>query len=489
MTEATARRTAPQDVAADTDQAFIRKAGRQFIMSCYGAARAIRLYPPEHSAVQRALDDLVRVVDEIRSQEGDFEVRFAREFIFVNQTRLRLDLSNYASFSQLLSLCRSSGVGAIKVPEGAAARDWLVLLSLLESPAVKDDLDASYDALLQRLMDAKIRAFDFEAQSESQSERTGSEEARETAKRTYSQTVAVTKDVISSLRMGKTPNVRRMKRLVHSIVDQILNDETSLIGLTTIRDYDEYTFTHTVNVCIFSVALGRRIGLTKKQLYELGMAALSHDLGKSRVPLEVVQNHGKLTDEHWKLMKAHTWLGVLALFKLRGQADVPYRGMVCAYEHHMKCDLSGYPSSIRPRKLSMLSKIIALVDGYDAATTNRPYRAALVPSAVVQDMRDNPRWGLDPILVKAFTNLLGVYPTGTLVILDTFELAIVKTANPDPEFLARPIVMIIGDASGNPLSPPVEADLSERRDGGFARTIIKTADSDRYGVRVGDYFI
>ncbi len=137
----------------------------------------------------------------------------------------------------------------------------------------------------------------------------------------------------------------------------MLNNESSLVGLTTLRDYDEYTFTHSVNVCIFSVALGRKLGLTKLQLYDLGMAALFHDVGKSRVPLEVLNKEGGLTEEEWRIMQAHPWLGVLTLFGLRGYGEIPYRGMVVAYEHHMKIDLTGYPKSIRGRALSIYSTL------------------------------------------------------------------------------------------------------------------------------------
>ena len=105
---------------------------------------------------------------------------------------------------------------------------------------------------------------------------------------------------MTSVRMGASPNIKKIKRVVQGIVDQILNEETSLIGLTTIRDYDEYTFTHSVNVCIFSVALGKRLGLTKLQLYDLGMAALFHDIGKSRVPQALLNKTGGLTDDEWR---------------------------------------------------------------------------------------------------------------------------------------------------------------------------------------------
>ena len=158
------------------------------------------------------------------------------------------------------------------------------------------------------------------------------------------------------------------------------------MGLTTLRDYDEYTFTHSVNVCIFSVALGRKLGLSKVQLYDVGMSALFHDVGKSRVPLEVLNKEGGLTDDEWRIMQAHPWLGVLTLFGLRGYGEIPYRGMIAAYEHHMKNDLTGYPKSIRPRQLSIYSKIVAVAE----QDSMRPPATARVP-----DDADSTRSGAE----------------------------------------------------------------------------------------------
>ena len=296
---------------------------------------------------------------------------------------------------------------------------------------------------------------------------------------------------MTSVRMGRTPNVKKIKRVIQGIVDQILNEESSLIGLTTIRDYDEYTFQHSVNVCIFSVALGRRLGFTKLQLYELGLAALFHDIGKSRVPVEVLNKSTGLDDDEWRMMAAHPWLGMLSLFQMRGQQELPYRSMVVAYEHHMKTDLTGYPKNVRPRSLSIFSKIVAVADGFDAATSRRAYQTTpLSPAAVLEEMRDNPRRGMDPVVVKAFINLTGIYPVGTFVVLDTFELGIVQAANPSPDMISRPLVRVVSDTLGNVTHPVVIVDLAERDDAGvFRRTIIKTADPERYGIRVGDYFV
>ena len=132
-----------------------------------------------------------------------------------------------------------------------------------------------------------------------------------------------------------------------------------------------------------------------------------------------------------------------------------------------------------------------MADGFDAATTRRAYQTEpMSPAAVIQEMRDNPKRGMDPVVVKAFINLLGLYPVGTLVVLDTFELGIVHATNPNPDLISRPIVRVVRDAQGNVLFPGELVDLATQLEGGvWARTIIKTADPDRYGIRVADYFV
>jgi HD-GYP domain-containing protein (c-di-GMP phosphodiesterase class II) len=227
------------------------------------------------------------------------------------------------------------------------------------------------------------------------------------------------------------------------------------------------------------------------QMYDLGLAALFHDIGKSRVPLGVLNKTDGLTDDDWRWLAAHPWLGVLALFQLRGLQEVPYGAMIVAYEHHMKADLTGYPRSVRSRQMDVFSKIVAVADGFDAATSRRAYQTVpLSPAAVLAGMRDNPRRGFDQVIVKGFINLVGIYPVGTLVVLDTFELAVVHSVNPNPQAISRPVVRIVSDDRGNILFPGELADLTEQAaPETFRRTIIKTENPDRYGITVGDYFV
>ncbi len=483
-----AQRAQQQGVGERGRDSYLRRRGRDFLFAFYGAMRSIKLYPPDNPVVQKTLAELMETAAELLAQERELELRFSGEFIFVNAIRLRLELESYVSFSRILSVFRESGVGTCHVRDNAATRDWVVLFSQLQA-AHTGTPDERRAHVLDKLLAAEVTAFGLGPISEVDDD--AREQAKEAAKRTYAQSVTVTKDAINSIRMGKSPSIKKIKRVVQGIVDQILNEETSLIGLTTLRDYDEYTFTHSVNVCIFSVALGRKIGLTRLQLYELGVAALMHDIGKARLPVEVLNKPGRLNEEEWRLIQKHPWLGVLALCQMRVQNDIPYRAMVVAFEHHKKVDLTGYPKHVRPRSMSIYSKMVAVADAFDAATSRRVYQTVpLSPADVLQEMQRNPNRGMDQVIVKAFMSMVGHYPVGTLVVLDTFELAVVHSVNPNPEAVSRPIVRIIADDRGNMLYPGTLVDLGTSKEGGgFARTIIKVADPERYGIRVGDYFL
>src|SRR4029079_4309023 len=217
-------------------------------------------------------------------------------------------------------LFRAAGVGVTRMMPGIVPRDWLIFLSALQAPAAAEAEDRFVD-VMDRLQAGGVTLVEVGPPSGVDEDGDFRERSKEAAKRTYSQSVAATKDVINSVRMGRGVNLKKIKRVVQGIVDQILNEETSLLGLTTIRDYDEYTFTHSVNVCIFSVALGRRLGLSKVQLYDLGMASLFYDVGKSDLPAEIINKTDRLNEEESRIVAQHPWFGVLALFNVRGAQE------------------------------------------------------------------------------------------------------------------------------------------------------------------------
>jgi HD-GYP domain-containing protein (c-di-GMP phosphodiesterase class II) len=482
--------TLPIDSAAGAaDEAQLRLGGRSLLLALYTALRSLKLYPVENATVQKALIDLDASARSLLESEIELEIRLAGDFIFVNSTRLRLELDNYASFSHILAMFRAFEIGALRVRSGIERREWQIFLSLLLSLTERGPADERLEELQESLDAAKVVHLEVER---GLPEGGSSAEARQASKQVYAQGVAVTKDVIAGVRLGRATGLKRVKRAVQLVVDQVLNNEMSMVGLTTIRDYDEYTFTHSVNVCIFAVALGKKLGFSKVQLCDLGMAALLHDVGKARVPAEVLNKPGKLDEQEWKIIQAHPWFGALTLFSMRAYEETPYRSILVAHEHHMKMDLTGYPKVVRPRTLGIFSRIVAVADGFDAATTRRVYQTVPVePDQVLREMWENPNRGYDRVLVKALINLIGVYPVGTCVILDTFEVAVVAAPNPDGEKLKRPLVRIAVDANGAPVpAPGNRVSLSEKDDsGGYRRSIVKVTNPSRYGITVGDYFV
>jgi len=471
---------------ATRDPENLQDQGRRILAAFYGTLRALKFYPLENETVQQNLASLHETVTRFLAREGMLELRVMGEFFFLNEVRLRLDLQNFSTFGSFARSLRGHGVGELLVERGVQLQEWAPFLALvLRDPPEEDP----YPAFEARLAETPVRTITIRPGKEVQ-DLDLEDEAMEGAKRTYAYSVQMAREVLSDARIGRAVNVRKVKRAVQSIVDQVLSNEPSIMAMTTLREFDEYTFAHSVNVCIFSVVIGQRLGLTKQELYELGLGALFHDVGKTRIGGNILNKEDQLTDEEWEALKEHPTEGLLILFRLHGFQDVPYRQMLMAYEHHMKLDLTGYPSSDRPREVGLYSRIVAVADAFDAGSSVRSYQhRPWPPDELLKEMRENPERGFDTVLVKALMTATGVYPVGTVVVLDTFELGIVTRPNPDAARLHQPEIKIISDPMGVPLADPQVARLDEMdpATGQPKRAIIKTADADRYGISVAEY--
>ncbi|HUE77259.1 MAG TPA: HD domain-containing phosphohydrolase [Longimicrobiales bacterium] len=469
--------------------AALQAQGQAFLGGFYAALQAMKLFPLENQTVQKALDDLHTAATKVLDREGVIEMGMVGDFVFINDVRLRLDLSTYAAFSLVSNSLARHRVGAVTVQKGLERTEWPTFLSILLQKADREE--RAYEDFAARIGSSSLEHISVGPERERSELDEDDNVSKEAAKRAYFQTVEVAKNVLGDTRLGKSVNARRVKRAVQSIVDQVLNNETSMMGMTALREYDDYTYTHCVNVCIFSVVLGQKLGLSKLQLYELGLGALFHDLGKMRIDPAITNKAEALTEEEFHEMQQHTTEGLLALFNMHGFAEVPFRAMLMAYEHHMKIDLTGYPRNRRLRSPTLFSRIVGVADGFDAATTQRVYvDRAWRPEEALKEMRDNPRRGYDPLLVKALINVTGIYPVGTLVILDTYEMAVVTAPNPDPAKMNLPIIKVIYDRQGRPLPQPFTINLGdEPAEGRSRRTIIKTTRPQKYGIDVGAYFI
>src|SRR5581483_2688430 len=203
-------------------------------------------------------------------------------------------------------------------------------------------------------------------------------------------------------------------------------NRTALLALTTLKNYDNYTFTHMVNVSILTMGQARGLGIDGALLREFGLAALMHDIGKVRTPLEVLNKPDKLTDSEFEVMRRHVVDGAEIL---RETPDMPALAPVVAFEHHLRLDGTGYPYGVKRGSLNVGTMLCSIADVYDAMRSQRRYQQAFPSDRILEVLKRSDGKQFDQHLVRRFVQLLGIYPVGNLVKLNTGEIAVVLKVN------------------------------------------------------------
>lgn len=307
-------------------------------------------------------------------------------------------------------------------------------------------------------------------------------EAKKKSGEIFMDAVETVKEIVNSVHLEKAVNMKKVSAVVHGMVDDILDNRDTLMGLTTIKMYDEYTFAHSVNVAVLSISQGTFLSFEKPQIAALGIAGMMHDIGKVNVPLEIINKPDKLTDEEWEQIKRHPIEGALIL------SDVPAMtrlAMVAAFEHHQHGDIRGYPRMDDRVQQHPFSQIIAISDAYDAIIAARVYyKVSTPPDKAVRIMLGKRGTAFNPVLVKAFVNMIGIYPVGTLLKLDSGEIGIVMHQTRD---LMRPRVLLLTKFDGSEKESGTEVSLLEMEGGHYKRTIAGTIDPSNAKVNVKKY--
>ena len=271
-------------------------------------------------------------------------------------------------------------------------------------------------------------------------------------------------------------------------MDTVSENDFFLLALTSIKNYDEYTFNPSSNVAVYSIALGQRLGLNREALADVGMAGLLHDIGKTQVPREILTKPGRLEPDEWDQMKDHTVYGAETLLRGGHITDSLIRYVLVAFEHHLTLELDGYPDLTDRRDLSLFSMIVAIADCFDALTTSRPYRQTCYqPHEALGIMMEGRGTLFDPVLLKMFVNAIGVHPIGTVVEIESGELGVVLRTNSNPRDLDKPVVRIFRNVNGDDV-PIHVVDLSKRDDEGeLLHKIVNTGTPGDFFESISDY--
>ncbi|NWF54150.1 MAG: HD-GYP domain-containing protein [Syntrophaceae bacterium] len=465
--------------------------GTEFILRFYRLLKGASLYDRNNANIDRLVQEALQTINPfVQSQEQLF-LKIVRDNFFFNNVRIPVKADRYSIFKIFSQEMARRMIGEVEFSQEmspAALKDFIFLLSKL------DEGNESNYLYVNRQLDSRgihgvtvgkldyLRDEDFLIDSERQ---------KRQSKHIYFKTVNLVREVSEGIRTQKLINIRKAKHLMQNAVNSIMQDESALLGLTNIKNYDDYTFNHCVNVAIYAIALGQRIGIPKKQLSHLGMAGLFHDVGKVSIPKEVLNKTDKLSPQEWAMIRAHPVVGAEMVIRLKEWGELSARLIDASFEHHLKYDLSGYPKLARKRNITLFGKIIAIADFYDALVRPRIYRQyPYVSEKILGLMLDRAGRDFDPALVKVFINMIGIFPLGTLVLLNTNEIGIVVQTQEDPEVIDRPKICLLQYSDGE-YRKGKSVDLREMDPAtrSFKRSIVRTLDPNEYNIHVAEFLI
>jgi putative nucleotidyltransferase with HDIG domain len=430
------------------------------------AVRAAELYAPTHPVVQRTATGLQTALAPALSDSPTVIVGFLEDDVVVNEYRLP---RGSATLAGLLRDMRDRKIEKITFARGLELSDIRALMDELgdrtSRTAVGDRLTARG---IRRIQVGKVAV----------EEEDDSEVGLAAAKQLYSKAVTSAENIWAAAKAGDQPDPAQARGIIDGLSRMVYQDRTSLLALTSLKRHDNYTFTHMVNVAALSMAMARSLDLEGPMLREFGLAALMHDIGKVRTPLEILNKPDKLTAEEFAVMKLHVIDGAHIL---RRTPETPALAPVVAFEHHLKQDLSGYPENIGSRKLNLCTMVVSVVDVFDALRSNRAYRAGMATDRIRHIMGQQDGTAFDRTLLRRFVNMMGLFPVGTLVRLNTDEVGVVTQTHPDDPF--RPQVKLILDATGAPYETPLLTNTWDRDDRGkFPHDVVEAVDGPELGI-------
>lgn len=278
------------------------------------------------------------------------------------------------------------------------------------------------------------------------------------AREVYRAAKTVIQSAMNDIRLGRAINVEAVQQVVSDMTDSVFRNPDALPSLSRLKQFDEYTFYHSVNTSLLAMSLGRSLGFDREAIHLAGVGTLLHDVGKMKIPLEILNKPGRFEAHEMEIMKQHVLRGVEVLSSTTGLGDSYVQP---ALEHHERVNGAGYPHQRAKQDISQYGLITAVVDIYDAMTSDRCYHKGKPPHEILQLLyRLSLEGHLDATLVQRFIQVVGIYPVGSVVELNTGETGIVKQVNHHTPL--APVVLLVKSAGNTVLSHPQEQDLAQQ---------------------------
>lgn len=437
-----------------------------------GAVKGIAFYPASHPAIRQPLIELYKLMTSAFSQAAQISwgvidgILFFDDHLFIAPSAPLTDLTNRMSEKEISRIIATSSI---------SFNELEAFIRFFSAKGV------NFDALSRQITEEGITGLklirvgdeSFDKQDEPDNEPGGDHVA------TYKSALSAVKTICRDIERGRIPNSGQLIKVVDQMVGITMKEPWALLGLTMIKDYDNYTFNHCVNVGVLSMALGSSLGMDAVTVRDLGIAGQLHDIGKTMIPKEILNKPGTLSSTEFAEMKKHPELGSKIIREMEGLA--PHISSI-VLGHHLHYDRSGYPEWANKLPFNQMVDIIATADTYDAITTLRIYHHPVNPKTALNEMMALANTVLNGTVVEHFVEMMGNYPVGTLVRLDTNEVAIVY--RPDQLDENAPLVRILIDEDGKRLPAPREQALNNSDGSRYAR-IVAVVDPFLKSVDIG----
>lgn len=442
--------------------------------------QGIRLYPVEHPAVMRQLDSLLDALEPCFSQGVPVRFGIADDILFCNEELYTYPIQPEAEVRRFLEGVKITG---LELHPGLSGEDLAGLFRLVRAGSLSGP---TFTRTLKGEGVTHITLLGGGGEDETP------EVPEETVEqvdpdapidfsepvRVHNRALEVVDNIFKDIRLGKIPAVEGAKEVVKQMAAMTIAEPSALFALSMIKDYDDYTFTHSVNVSVIALTVGRACGLSQEDLRKLGLGALLHDIGKLKVDINIINKPGKLSPTEFEAIKQHPREGAELVEHMSG-VDQDIRDMV--YGHHRHFNQQGYPKA-EQSTLSPLVDMVTIADIYDAITTLRPYQRPMTPRQALNRMREMVGTILNPEVFDRYEHALGPFPVGSLVRLDSNEIALVRKV--DPAGRGDIQLLLLFDAAGVRLEKPREIRIPVAEQ----ERMIADVDPFLKGVDVCSYF-
>ncbi len=438
-----------------------------------GAVKGIAFYPASHPAIRQPLVDLYKILATALEGKGQVYwglidgIMFFEDHLFIAPSAAIADLANRMMEREISRIVVTSSIGFDELES---------FVKLFSAKGLR------FDALSRQMAEDGITSLKLIRHGSEELEQVNDNlegDADGDHVETYNRALSAIRTICRDIERGRIPSSAPLIKVVDQMVEITMQEPAALLGLTMIKDYDNYTFNHCVNVGVISMALGATLGLDAMSVRDLGIAGQLHDIGKTLISKDILNKPGKLSSEEFDEIKRHPELGSKILREMEGLA--PHISSV-VLGHHLHYNRSGYPEWASKLPFNQMVDIIAVADTYDAITTLRVYQHPVNPKTALDEMQKMTNTILDGAVLERFVEMMGNYPVGTLVRLDNNEVAIVYLPNPLDE--NAPLVRILIDGDGIRLRAPREKSLIEP-DGTYYARIVAVVDPLLKNIDIG----